>query len=205
MTQRLFFKKNLLPLVYGKWGLGGDRKIFLRVAKTGETERPDPSFFSRPPADDDGCFADTTHALCFPRRFSKKKWCTIPFFLEKKGKRLWVRTFLVPCLSLSSFTVQCKTRRKTFPPSKVLSKTHFPIFLFGENVRNQWAALTPFLRSHGWALKAFIRGWREGITKSSFLSRSCPHFAQRQQKGIEVFFEEMDWVSWPETWMMLLA
>ncbi len=130
-----------------------------------------------------------------PPLFSKKKSGAQIFFSPKKkgGKRLWVRTFLVPCLCLSSFTVQCQTRRKTFPPSKVLSKTHFPIFLFGENVRNQWAALTPFLRSHGWALKAFIRGWREGgITKSSFLPPpSCPHFAQRQQKGIEGFLSSL--------------
>ncbi len=177
-------------------GFGEGSQNIFTSCKNGGNGASQPKFFFLDLQQTTMASLQTRHThYVFPAAFLEKKVVRKSFFPEKKGgKRLWVRTFLVPCLCLSSSTVQCQTRRKTFLPSKVLSKTHFPIFLFGENVRNQWAALTltPFLRSHGWALKAFIRGWREGITKSSFLPPpSCPHFAQRQQKGIEGFLSSL--------------
>ncbi len=129
-----FFKKNLLPFVYGKWGLGRDRKIFLRVAKTGETERQNPSFFSRPPADDDEAALQTRHThYVFPAVSRKKSGAQIHFSSKKKGKRLWVRTFLVPCLYLSSFTYGAKLEGKPFFLQKCYLRRIF-LFFFSEKM-----------------------------------------------------------------------
>ncbi len=50
----------------------------------------------------------------------------------------------------------------------------------------------PFSPQPRVGFKSFYPRRREGITKSSFLPPpSCPHFAQRQQKGIEVFLSSL--------------
>ena len=81
-----FFKKISFLLYTGSGVWGGIAKYFYELQKRGKRSVPTQVFFSRPPADDDGFFADTTHALCLPRRVSRKKSGAKIFFPRKKRR-----------------------------------------------------------------------------------------------------------------------